>query len=99
MKQQLQQKLRELISDIIYKDSEIDITHNEIELRHLLIALDKVVDTNTGYTVSNLGAVMKNVFDIEDQSMKHYVITKIDLSIPLLDNDEKVLQDLIDLLS
>lgn len=69
--------------------TDFEIIGHPIELRHLLIALPRVV------RLSNANDnPIKNCLQIIDKGID----VRINLSIPLLDNKEEVLQDLIDLL-
>lgn len=71
------------------------IIGHPIELRHLLIAL-ALNGQNEEKWVCISGFTHKELF-IELHISKK--IIRVDLSIPLLDNEEKILKDLIDILS
>lgn len=74
------------------QDERINIIGHPIELRHLLIALDRKRAGLETRMRTKLG-----VFEICIDFNKEQIV-EINIDIPLLDNEEEVLQDLIDIL-
>ena len=72
-----------------------EIIGHSIELRHLLIALHNNIDEDEWMEADILSYVDNHKINIKTEFWE----VKINLSIPLMENEEKVLQDLIDLLS